>query len=55
VPHLSAVEAGSFRSLALVHLILGVGCVAICFLHVDRVGISVVALILASVVWGPSV
>ena len=40
--------------LALVSLFLGVHYVAVCLLHVDRVGIGVVVSILASVVWGPS-
>jgi hypothetical protein len=51
VTHLSTVEAGSFWLLALVGLFLGIRCVAICFLHVDCVGIGVVASVLALVVW----
>jgi hypothetical protein len=41
--------------LALVGLSLGVSCVAICFLHVDRIGVSVIASVLASIVWCSSV
>jgi hypothetical protein len=54
VTHHSAVETRSLWALALVGLFLGVCCVAICFLHVDRVGVGVVASVLASVVWHSS-
>jgi hypothetical protein len=54
VAHLSTIEAGSLGALVLVGLLLGVCCVAICLLHIDRVGVGVVSSVLASVVWGSS-
>jgi hypothetical protein len=54
VTHLSTVETGPLWALALVGLFLGVRCVAICFLHVDHIAVSVVASVLASVIWHPS-
>ena len=54
VTHLSTVEAGSLGVLALVGLFLGVCCIAVCFLHVNRVGVGVVSSVLALVVWHPN-
>jgi hypothetical protein len=53
--HFSAVEARSLWALALVGLFLGVHCIAVRFLHIDCIGVSVVASILASIIRGPSV
>jgi hypothetical protein len=53
VTHLSAIKAGPLWLLALVGLFLGICCVTICLLHVDRVGVGVVVSILASVIRGP--
>jgi hypothetical protein len=44
VAHFSAVKAGSFRTLALVGLFLGIRCITVCFLHVTGLGaVSVLA------------